>query len=625
MSRLLIPAAFSAFALLCSMAAHGEDATTVFARFKTASGGAQWDHVRSLGDTGTLSAGGLSGSFQSTQDLLSGRSTSSYKVGPVDGAAGYDGHVDWERSPGGEVAAHDDPAAIRSAHSQAWLDARGYWYAQRMTASYGKVEVRELNGKTYRVITATPAGGDPVKLWFASDTGLLARIAQPEGGNVMTTVLDDYREVDGLRVPFHSTIDQTDAAGRTDPREHQEIRFERVSLNVPIADRDFAMPTMAATARIDDPSGITRVPFDLVNNHIYVDGFVDGKPARFMVDTGGINLLTPAAAKKFGLVSEGKLASGGSGEQKADLALARGKQVRVGAATLANPVFYVVDLGDLPKVEGVPLDGLVGYEMFRRFGVQIDYAKRQLTFSDPKKFTPPPGATVLPFDFNGSMPIIPGVLDGMPVRLSVDTGSRDTLTMSSPFVRAHDLTSKYAAAPETVIGWGVGGGARGRPARFGTLSLGGLDIHGIAGNLFIGDKGGFTDPDLAGNLGGGVLRRFTVAFDYANKKMYLAPNADFGKAYAFDRSGLWLLGDGDALKIVDVARGSAAERADLHVDDRVVAIGGAAVSTKSLADWRKLLRDAPVGTKLGVRFLRGDKNQEATLTLNDRIPPATHP
>lgn len=623
MSRLLISMTLGAFALLGCMAAHGEDATAVFARFKATSGNARWDGVHSLQSTGTLSAGGLTGSFQSTVDLLSGRSTYSYKVGPVDGAAGYDGRTNWTRSPGGEVAANDDPAAIRSAHSQAWLDARGYWYAQRMAASYGKAEVSVLNGKTYRVITATPAGGDPIKLWFASDTGLLARIAQPEGGDVVTTVFDDYREVDGLRVPFHSAIDQTDAAGRTDPRDHQEIQFARVNVNVPVADRDFAMPAMAATARIDDPSGISRVPFDLVNNHIFVDGYVDGKPARFMVDTGGVNLLTPAASKRLGLVGEGKLAAGGAGEKKTDMAFARGKQLRVGTATQANPVFYVVDLGSLSQVEGVPLDGLVGYEMFRRFGVQIDYAKRQLTFSDPKKFTPPPGATVLSFDLNGSIPIISGVLDGMPVRLSVDTGSRDTLTMSSPFVRAHDLARKYAATHEAVIGWGVGGGVRGLPVRYGTLTLGNLHIDGIAGNLFTGDKGGFTDPDLAGNLGGGVLRRFTVAFDYANRKMYLAPNADFDKPDAFDRSGLWLLGDGNALKIVDVAADSAAERAGLRVDDRVVAIGGTPVSAKSLAEWRKLLRESPAGTKLAIRFRRNDRDNDATLTLADRIPPAT--
>ena len=35
----------------------------------------------------------------------------------------------------------------------------------------------------------------------------------------------------------------------------------------------------------DDSSGVTRVPFNLVNNHSHVNGSIDGKPARFLVDT----------------------------------------------------------------------------------------------------------------------------------------------------------------------------------------------------------------------------------------------------------------------------------------------------------------------------------------------------
>jgi hypothetical protein len=77
--------------------------------------------------------------------------------------------------------------------------------------------------------------------------------------------------------------------------------------------------------------------------------------------------------------------------------------------------------------------------------------------------------------------------------------------------------------------------------------LGELRIDGIVGDLFTGNKSSFANPDLSASLGGGVLNRFTVAFDYVAKRMYLAPNANFGKPDAFDRSGLWTgsLGPGD--------------------------------------------------------------------------------
>ncbi len=609
-----------AVSLLLSVAARAEDAAALLARFKEASGGAAWDRVTTLHASGTLGAGGMSGEMTFVQDLATGRSADAYKLGPVDGADGYDGTLAWTRDPGGEVAALDTPEAKRRARSQAWLDARAFWYPERIHANYGPVADRDADGKHYRVVEATPADGDPLTLWFDPSSGLLVRTVQRQGQDTATTVFDDYRDVDGVRVAFSMVTDLTDAAGRTDPRRRNELKLAKVTLNGAIADADFAMPAMVPTAHIVDAGGTTRIAFDLLNNHIYANGTIDGKPARFLVDTGGVNLLTPAAAKKFGVAGEGKLAARGVGDQAVDLSFAHAKEVRLGGAVLADPVFYIIDLGNLPKVEGVDCDGLVGYEMFRRFGVTIDYEKHELILTDPAKFAPPAGAAAVPFELDDRIPIVSGTLDGVPVRMSVDTGSRSSLTMHSPFVREHKLAEKYHAAPEAVIGWGVGGPSRGRPARFGTLVLGNLAIPGIAGDLYTGDKGSFANPDLAGNLGGGVFKRFTVAFDYANKRLYFAPNASFAKPDAFDRSGLFLLADEQALVVADVAPESAAAKAGFAANDRIVAIDGAAPT--SLVEWRAKLRDLPAGTKLRIDRVRDGKKAAVELVLADRIPAA---
>ncbi|HJT98437.1 MAG TPA: PDZ domain-containing protein, partial [Rhodanobacteraceae bacterium] len=253
----------------------------------------------------------------------------------------------------------------------------------------------------------------------------------------------------------------------------------------------------------------------------------------------------------------------------------------------------------------------------------IDYAGHVLTISEPSKFAPPAGASVVPFELDDRIPIVAATLDGLPVRISVDTGSRVSLSMHSPFVREHDLVARYHAAPESVVGWGAGGSSRGRPARFGTLKLGDAEIAGIAGDLYTGTKGSFANPDLSGNLGGGVLKRFTVAFDYSAKRMYLAPNADFAKPDAFDRSGLFLLGDGDALSIADIAPESAAAKAGLQAKDRITAIDGKKMDGKSLLDWRAKFRELPAGTKVKVERERAGKKETVELVLADRIAAAS--
>lgn len=606
--------------LLLSGPVHGEDSAPVLARAKLESGGARWDATRSWRGDGSFAAGGLDGRFHMTVDLETGRSADAYTFGSVSGADGYDGKQAWGRDPGGEVAALDAPEAVRRARSQAWLDARGYWFPQRIAATIGGSEQRQDLGAGHAVVTATPKDGDPVVLWFSNDSGLLARVDQRQGQDTATTRFDDYRDVGGVRLPFHLVTDMTDAAGRTDPRRRTEVRFEKIITNVEVADTDFAMPAMAATAHIEDPSGVATVPFQLVNNHIYVDGRINGKPARLVVDTGGFNMLTPAGARKLGVAGEGKLSAAGTGENRTDLEVGHAQSVSVGAVTLDGPVFYIADLGRLAAVEGVEFDGLVGYELFRRFGVQIDYAHSRLTIAEPARFVAPPDATQLPFELDDHQPIVAGTLDGLPIRISIDTGSRSSLTLHSPFVRNNGLLARYGATVEGVTGWGVGGAQRGYPARLGSLQLGDLRIDGIAADLFAGDKGSFANPDIGGNMGGGVLRRFTVAFDYVNRRMYLKPNAQFAEFDHFDRSGLWLLGDGDALNVADVAAGSAGELAGLRAGDRITTIGGKAVPTHPLPYWRRFLAESAAGTALAVGFTRDGAHQDTRLVLADRIP-----
>jgi hypothetical protein len=612
----------SALILLLALAApvRAEDSAAVLARAKAASGGDLWDGARSWRGDGTFAAGGLSGDFHMLVDLQNGRSADAYKLGSVAGADGYDGVHAWSQDPGGEVATLDAPEAVRRARSQAWLDAHAYWFPQRIAATIDKIESRNDRGTKYAVITATPKDGDPVVLWFSGASGLLARVDQRQGQDTATTTFDDYRDVAGLRLPFHLVTDMTDAAGRTDPRRRTEVHFAQIATNMAVAAADFAMPAMAATAHIDDPSGIANVDFQLVNNHIYVDGRINGKPARLVVDTGGFNMLTPDGARKFGIAGEGKLSAAGTGENRTDLEIGHAKSVSVGSVTLDAPVFYITDLGRLSAVEGVEFDGLVGYELFRRFDVQIDYAGAQLTIAEPARFVVPAGATEVPFELDDHQPIVAGTLDGLPIRISIDTGSRSSLTLHSPFVTKNASLARYGANVESVTGWGVGGAQRGYPARLGTLLLGDLHIDGIAADLFAGDKGSFANPDIGGNMGGGVLRRFTVAFDYANRRMYLKPNAHFDEFDNFDRSGLWLLGDGDALKVADVAAGSAGEQAGLRAGDRITAIDGEAVAKHALPHWRLLLADSAAGKRLALRLVRDKKQLAAELILADRIP-----
>lgn len=151
---------------------------------------------------------------------------------------GYDGKVGWSSDPknGMREQTGDELAEARR-------DA-DFYHPLDMRTLYSKFKVEgteDVNGHAAYVLEATPVdGGDPDKLYFATDTGLLVRgITQhhsPEGVVPIQEDFGDYRTVDGIMVPFQ--IRQT--SGDMD----FTIRIEEMHHNVAIEDVNFAEPAV---------------------------------------------------------------------------------------------------------------------------------------------------------------------------------------------------------------------------------------------------------------------------------------------------------------------------------------------------------------------------------------------
>jgi hypothetical protein len=89
------------------------------------------------------------------------------------------------------------------------------------------------------VIQATPiSGGEPDKLYFDATSGLEVRSVNhrhtPEGPLEFTADIKDYRDVDGIKLPF--TVEQTSAQSAF------TIKFTEVTHNQELADSQFAKP-----------------------------------------------------------------------------------------------------------------------------------------------------------------------------------------------------------------------------------------------------------------------------------------------------------------------------------------------------------------------------------------------
>jgi S1-C subfamily serine protease len=134
--------------------------------------------------------------------------------------------------------------------------------------------------------------------------------------------------------------------------------------------------------------------------------------------------------------------------------------------------------------------------------------------------------------------------------------------------------------------------------------------------------GSISNPNYDGNIGGGLLKRFVVTFDYAHQVMYLkriTPTTTPQDVGTFDRSGLWLNARSGGYEVTDVAKGSAGDDAGIVVGDVITVFNGQPARDEQLADVRKALRSKPAGTTIPLTLKHKGETRTVALSLRDQI------
>jgi len=110
--------------------------------------------------------------------------------------------------------------------------------------------------------------------------------------------------------------------------------------------------------------------------------------------------------------------------------------------------------------------------------------------------------------------------------------------------------------------------------------------------------------DRADQLGYGVLKRFTITFDYARKTAFFEPNASFDQPYEFDHAG-FVLGAGgtdfSTLTVFMVIAGTPASAAGIQTGDEILTINGRPARAFTLDEAREYFEHAVGLQKLTIR------------------------
>jgi len=594
-----------------------EAARHIIEEARQASGGAAWDRIEGWVEQGTLQAGGLAGRYQTWLDFPHLRSLTTFTLGPSSGSQGWDGRQAWSTDSAREVRIERGGEAVASAIGDAYLSTFAWYFPDRWPATLHFEGERRDGALLYDVVRVAPKGADPFALWFDHTSHRLARAVQLSGPMPATFLFLDWRVQDGVSLPFE-TIQRVGGNARFDQVGH----ITSLDLSHPVPAARFAPPPPPAyDATFPAGRSAVTVPFRLINNHIYLDASIDGAPpAPFVFDTGATNVLDTGYARSRGLAIAGALPGGGFGNAIASSGFTSVRSVSIGGLALSHQVFSTFDDTGWSRVEGVRSAGLLGYEFAQRTVVRIDYADRRITFTRPDAFRPPPGVTPIPFVFDAHIPVVEGSLDGIAGQFEIDTGSRASLILMHPFVVAHGLIARYHATRMVTIGYGLGGPARALLARGGELTLGPVRLARPVVEMEADGGGASAATHTAGNVGGDLLRRFTVTLDYDRHLIWLQPNRLSGEPERFDRSGMWIVRAADgAIAIADISGGGAAQAAGLAAGDRILSVGGHPAATTDLAGLRALFRREDVRTvALVVRGPDG-RQRQVTLRLQNQV------
>lgn len=337
------------------------------------------------------------------------------------------------------------------------------------------------------------------------------------------------------------------------------------------------------------PEGVNKVsiPFSLYNNLVVIDVLLNRSlPLKFVLDTGvRTTVLTEKSLSDLlNLKYTRKITiPGAGGEKLVDAFVVNDVSLNIGKLEGHGHALLVLeeDLLQLKNYLGVNVHGILGYELFSRFVVDINYDNKIITFYNPDTYHKKKKFEEVPIVIEDTKPYIMAnytIRGEKPLkgRFMLDTGASHTMLLD-------ERSDKHIYVPDpnitSALGRGLGGNIFGKVARIDNLWVEKYRFEGVictfpeSGSYNVSLDKNFRN----GTFGGGMMSRFHLVFDYIHNKLYVRKGHGYHKPFEFNLSGLIIRAKGVYLneyEIDDVRKGSAAEAAGLKAGDEILEING---------------------------------------------------
>jgi hypothetical protein len=342
------------------------------------------------------------------------------------------------------------------------------------------------------------------------------------------------------------------------------------------------------------------VPLEPVPNWTVVPVAVNGRQGlRFLVDTGASATAIFLTDKTKGLnlqaTSQFDLRGAGSGPP-VKAGVARGVNLQVGALTLSNLDVVLIPAAAMPSLgddKSFVLDGIIGYDLFSRYAVQVNYPASLLRLHPSAQVPRLPEDHVLPLEVKGGD--VFAQLQAKPtgtspladIHVHLDTGASSAL-----YVRADG--SSVFALPEHAWasqGFGLQGASNVWVAPVAAVILGGITFE----HELVDFQQKDFDPYLGrdGRLGHALLQRFDYTVDLPARQLILRTTPQTSRVPPAGFVGLGAVPYDGGYVVRKVTPQSAAAAAGFKDGDRLVRVAGHAVSELNWRQFDQLFKLEP--------------------------------
>jgi PDZ domain/Aspartyl protease len=352
-----------------------------------------------------------------------------------------------------------------------------------------------------------------------------------------------------------------------------------------------------------------QMPIEVYNNLVVVPVILNGQlPLKFILDTGvRTSILTQKTFSDIlNLSYTRKYTIAGPGGQKlVDAYVTNNVSIDLPGVHGEGHALLVLDEDylELRNYLGTDVHGILGYELFSRFIVKIDYEAKILTLSTPDRARIGRRYRSFPITIEDTKPYITTNIElndstQITSKLLIDSGASHGLVLEPG---SHPKLTVPSLHIKSIIGRGIGGIITGQIGRIKSITLGGYKVHNVVSN--------FPDPNSYmdtlkmgrivfrnGSIGGELLSRFTVVFDFPQEKIYLKKNHDYKKKFYFNLSGVTLKAKGSSLRkyeITDIRENSSAAQAGLQTGDLIISVNGIATEELDLNSINGFLNSKP--------------------------------